>query len=129
MSELRKEYESDPEFQKSFHEDAFIGKADKLPPEKHKFFPWLRHKIDGKLPEFRGHTIVPLYRIEDPHVPGLEVHGSVISVRNFGRIHVGEMYVSPEERRVTMLRADLGSPMHANIVAGGACGGGGRTDP
>ncbi|MBV9508480.1 MAG: hypothetical protein JO323_26120 [Acidobacteriia bacterium] len=129
MSDLRKHFADNKDYRQTFYAHGFIGSANDVPDDKHKFFRWLLHKKKDELPEFRGHTIVPLFKIVDPNVAGIQVHGSVISVHNFGRIHVGELYVSPEERRVTMLRAKLGSPQDASIVAGGGGGGMGQTDP
>jgi hypothetical protein len=129
MQGLRDHYKNDPQYQSDFHTDAYIGKQSDVPPKKQKFFPWLNHKPDGALPEFRGHTIVPLFRIKDPQIPGVEVHGNVIHIDNFGRIRLGELVISCEERRVTMLHADLGSPQDANLSAAVSCTGNGQTDP
>lgn len=129
MSKLRDHYKANAQFQNSFHQDACVGKEADLPPKKRKFFPWRRHKTNGELPEFRGHTIVPLFRIVDPKVPGIEVHGNVISIHQFGRLHIGEMVVSRDERRVTMIHADLGSPQSGDGTACFSCSGSGQTDP
>ena len=129
MSGLRQHYKDNEQYRNDFHTDAYIGKQSDVPSKKQKFFPWLNHKPNGVLPEFRGHTIVPLFRIEDPGIPGVDVHGNVIHIQNFGRIRLGELFISCEERRVTMLHADLGSPQEAQYMAAVACGGPGQTDP
>jgi hypothetical protein len=129
MQKVREHYVSNPDFRDTLHQDAFIGKEATLPEKVRKFFPWRRHGSNGELPEFRGHTIVPLFRIVDPKVPGIEVHGSVIHIHHFGRLHIGELFISCDDRRVTMVHADLGSPQHADIMAASACGGTSPSDP
>jgi hypothetical protein len=129
MQGLRDHYKNDSKYREDFHKDAYIGKQSDVPPKKQKFFPWLKHEPNGVLPEFRGHTIVPLFRIIDPQIPGVDVHGNVIHIDNFGRIRLGELVVSCDERRVTMFHADLGSPQHGNATAANVCVGAGQTDP
>jgi hypothetical protein len=129
LGKVREHYKANAEFRESFHRDTYVGKEAELPEKKRKFFPWRRHQTTGQLPEFRGHTIVPLFRIVDPNVPGIEVHGSVIEIDHFGRLHIGELLISRDERRVTMIHADLGSPQSADLVASSVCSGTGQTDP
>jgi len=129
MQKVRDHYKTNAQFRDEFHRDAFVGKESELPSKKHRFFPWRRHKPNGELPEFRGHTIVPLFRIVDPKIPGIEVHGTVIEIHNFGRLHVGELFISRDERRVAMLHVDMGSPQEGNLSLGIVCSGGGQTDP
>lgn len=129
MQKVRDHYKSNPDFRNALHADACVGKEATLPEKVQKFFPWRRHQTNGELPEFRGHTIVPVFRIVDPKVPGIEVHGSVIHIHHFGRIHIGELLIRSDDRRLTMIHADLGSPQEAQFVAASVCGGGGQTDP
>jgi hypothetical protein len=128
-ADLCKYYETDKGYREELHEDTRVGVGDKLPEKVRKFFPWRKQKPNGKLPQFRGHTIVPLFRVVNPNVPGIEVYGNLIVVQNFGRILVGELVISSDERRVTMLRAELGSPIQASMLASTVCGGGGQNDP
>ncbi|MEZ5318712.1 MAG: hypothetical protein R2752_15035 [Vicinamibacterales bacterium] len=44
-----------------------------------------------------------------PH-PEATIEGHVIRVPDFGRIYVGEIYITPDSRRLTLLRLRLGSP-------------------
>lgn len=129
MQKVREHYKENADFQDRLHEDACVGKETALPERMRKFFPWRRHRHNGELPEFRGHTIVPLFRIVDPKVPGIDVHGSVIHIHHFGRLHIGELFISSDDRRVTMVHADLGSPQHGDILAASACGGTSPSDP
>jgi hypothetical protein len=39
------------------------------------------------------------------------------------------LFISCDDRRVTMLHADLGSPQQADILAASACGGTSPSDP
>jgi hypothetical protein len=55
--------------------------------------------------------------------PGATIAGNMIDVPDFGRIYFGEVLISEEERRLTMVRFDLGSPS-----AGRASGSGVQTN-
>lgn len=129
MTKVRKAYSDNNKFRKALDRDAFIGQEATLPASHHRFFPWRMHKPNGKLPEYHGHTVVPLFRVKNKNEPGVfEVRGNVVYVPDFGRIHLGELMITPYERRVTMIRADLGSPVHADVAAASGCGGGGPID-
>jgi hypothetical protein len=52
-----------------------------------------------------------------PH-PDATIHGHVLHVRDFGRVYFGEMFVSGESRRLTMVRCQLGSPDGGEVSAG-----------
>lgn len=130
MAKVRKAYSDNTKgFKKRLDRDAFVGQAEKLPETHHKFFPWRKQKPTGELPVYQCHTIVPLFIVKNPSEPGFEVRGNVIHVRDFGRIHLGELVITPHERRLTMIHADMGSPTHANLMASSVCTGGGQTDP
>ncbi len=55
-------------------------------------------------------TIVRGIRWAGDANPDASIAGNVVSVRNFGRIYVGEVLIGESERRLTMVRFDLGSP-------------------
>jgi len=44
----------------------------------------------------------------EPH-PTATIHGHVVKVPNFGKIYFGELYVTRDSRRLTMVRFQLGS--------------------
>ena len=116
-------------FKDAFDRDCRVGEVDALPESHHRFFPWRKQKPTGDLPMCHGHTIVPLFIVKNADEPGVfEVRGNVIYVPNFGRIHLGEMVITPHERRVTMIHADMGSPTHADVSCCCVCGGGGPID-
>jgi hypothetical protein len=52
-----------------------------------------------------------------PH-PTATIHGHVVRVPNFGKIYFGEMFISGEARRLTMVRFQLGSPDGGEVTAG-----------
>jgi hypothetical protein len=118
-------------FKDKFDRDTFIGKENELPTtHHHRFFPWRKQKPTGVLPTYQGHTIVPLFTVLNADVPGVyTVKGNVIDVANFGRIHLGEMVVTPHERRVMMIHADMGSPADADISVCCVCTGTPPLDP
>jgi len=129
MTKVREDYRNNKSFREAFHRDANVGNGESLPEKVLKFFPWRKHKATDELPEFRDHTIVPLFRIKDPQVRGIDVYGNVMHVHNFGRIRVGEMFINRDQRRVVMLHVEMGSPQSGDLNAGTGSGGGGQTDP
>jgi len=52
-----------------------------------------------------------------PH-PTATIHGHVVRVPNFGRIYFGEMFITDEARRLTMVRFQLGSDDGGEVTAG-----------
>jgi hypothetical protein len=129
MAKVRKAYSDNAKFREALDRDAFVGQETILPESHHRFFPWRMHEPDGKLPEYHGHTVVPLFRVLNKNEPGVfEVRGNVVYVPDFGRIHLGELVITSYERRLTMMRADLGSPVNADVMAASGCGGGGPID-
>jgi hypothetical protein len=130
MAKVKKAYSDNTNgFKDALDRDAFIGQEPVLPKSHYRFFPWRTCKPAGDLPQRHGHTVVPLFVVKNADEPGVfEVRGNVVYVPNFGRIHLGEMVITPYERRVTMIYADLGSPADADLAAGSGCGGGGPID-
>jgi hypothetical protein len=51
-----------------------------------------------------------------PH-PTATIHGHVVKVPNFGKIYFGELYITGESRRLTMVRFQLGSPNGGEVTA------------
>jgi hypothetical protein len=57
--------------------------------------------------------------------PGARIDEHSVIVPDFGRIFFGELLVSPSERRLTMVRFDLGSPLRGYVSGGDASSNGG----
>ena len=131
LAKVKQAYKDNKDqFKEKFDRDSFVGKESELPPTHHQFFPWRKQKPTAELPTHRGHTIIPLFTVKNPNEPGVfEVRGNVVYVANFGRIHIGEMVITPHERRVMMIHVDMGSPTHADLMVASVCTGGGQTDP
>jgi hypothetical protein len=55
-------------------------------------------------------TIVRSIRWAGDVYPGATIDGNMVVVPDFGRIYVGEVLIGEAERRLTMVRFDLGSP-------------------
>jgi hypothetical protein len=55
-------------------------------------------------------TIVKSVRWDGEPYPGAEIDHNVVTVPNFGRIFFGEILITADARRLTMLRLELGSP-------------------
>jgi hypothetical protein len=53
-------------------------------------------------------------------------HGDqqILVVPNFGHIYLGEVHIKDNERRITMMRLELGSPVAGSIALGGGSGNG-----
>jgi len=127
MTGLREYYEKDTGFRQALESAAYSGKEEQLPEEVRKFFPWRRRQPSAILHRDRKMTILPLYTVVKAG-PGLEVYGNVIRVPNFGRVHIGELIIERNRRRLLMLHADLGSPCEGTVNCSCADGNG-TTDP
>jgi hypothetical protein len=82
----------------------------------------LRHKL-GIVPEAKGiifDTIVRKMRWNGTPPQGAVIRGNVVIWKDVGRIHFGEILISDHERRLTMFRAQLGSPMEGVFAMGDA---------
>ena len=131
LEKVKQAYSSNKgEFKDRFDRDTFIGREKDLPASHHRFFPWRKQQPTGNLPVCNGHTIVPLFTVKNPNEPRVfEVRGNVVYVPNFGRIHLGEMVITPHERRVMMIHADMGSPENADLSICCVCTGTPPLDP
>jgi len=127
MSGLRAYYKGNRKFRDDFESCSYVAQEGALPEDVRMFFPWRRYKKSTELHERNGLTIIPLYRVKNPSAPGFEVYGNVIKVANFGRVHIGELIIESNRRRLLMLYADLGSPCEGNVLSG--CVDGNGTDP
>jgi hypothetical protein len=56
-------------------------------------------------------TIVRELRWEKKPYPGAKIDGHSVIVPDFGTVYFGELYVASSERRLTMVRFELGSPV------------------
>ncbi|MGD0774274.1 MAG: hypothetical protein ABSC05_15765 [Candidatus Solibacter sp.] len=74
-------------------------------------------------------TIVKEIRWDgDPH-PTATIHGHVVRVPNFGKIYFGEMFITGESRRLTMVRFQLGSDDGGEVTAAEGESNGGTWPP
>jgi hypothetical protein len=62
-------------------------------------------------------TIVKEIRWDGPPHPTATIHGHVVRVPDFGKIYFGEMFITGDSRRLTMVRFQLGSPQGGEVVA------------
>lgn len=58
---------------------------------------------------------------------GFHAFGSIIAVPDFGVIHLAELFITQRQRRLSMLRLELGSPIEGKLVAA-TCSVGDTTD-
>jgi hypothetical protein len=64
-------------------------------------------------------TIVESIKWRDKPYAGATIDGHVVTVDNFGKIFFGELLIASAERRLTMVRFDMGSPIGGWADAGG----------
>jgi hypothetical protein len=62
-------------------------------------------------------TIVRSIRWSGEPFPGATIDGHTVTVPEFGRIYFGEILISRDMRRLTMLRLELGSPTGGGMAA------------
>jgi hypothetical protein len=62
-------------------------------------------------------TIVKEIQWDGPPHKTATIHGHVVRVPGFGKIYFGELYVTGESRRLTMVRFQLGSDDGGEVVA------------
>jgi hypothetical protein len=131
FEKLSEHYKTDSQFQARYLKDAFVGNEKALHEKQHPFFPWRNIKDTAELPvtKAQGQAIVPLFVVTNSSAPGFHVSGNVITVEDFGTIVLGEMIISGYERRITMLRVELGSPTEGSMCVGIGNSNGGTTDP
>jgi hypothetical protein len=73
----------------------------------------------AKFPEARGTvkcTLVQKIEWDGPAHGTAQILGHAVYVPGFGRLYFGEMYISAESRRLTMLRFQLGSDQGGEVV-------------
>ena len=64
-------------------------------------------------------TIVRQIRWAGDPYPGSTISQNVVTIPGFGRAYFGEVLIDPDERRLTMVRFDLGSPDGGKASSGG----------
>ena len=64
-------------------------------------------------------TIVKSIRWNGKPYPGSRILGTMVVIPNYGRVFFGELLIAKTSRRLTMLRARLGSPARGDVEAGG----------
>jgi len=129
LSGLRKYYSENKQFQQDFESEAFVDNEAKLPEDVLHFFPWRRRKSSTDLHHHNNMVIVPLYKVKNPSERGFEVYGNVIKVHDFGRVHIGELIIEGNRRRVMMLHVDMGSPCEGCVSFSCGDGNGGQVPP
>jgi hypothetical protein len=73
----------------------------------------------GRLVEVRGTiscSVVRSIRWSGKPYPGATIDGHVVTVPEFGRIYFGELLISRDSRRLTMMRLALGSPFGGEMA-------------
>jgi hypothetical protein len=105
--------------------DKLKAAFEKGLPEEHSRM-YLPHRVGDevvtKFPE-AGNGMVKFTIVQSlewdgaPH-PEAKIHGHVVVVPNFGKIYFGEMYVTADARRLTLVRCQLGSDTGGEVSSG-----------
>ncbi len=90
--------------------------------QRGKRYLWMPDDCDGLI-------VTSLVEKLDVKGEGITVEGHIVTVRDFGKIHVAEVIIERGNRRLHMLRFELGSPQVGDAVAGGGEGNGGEIPP
>ncbi len=130
MEKLRERHKLKADFRERIHEYTMVGRSAELEESRlHRYFPFCRRKPQEDLHETRHAAILPLFLVLTPSGPGFKVIQNVIHIENFGRLHLGDLIVTPTERRVTALHVDLGSATGGHFTVCSVGANGGQTDP
>lgn len=99
-----------------------IRHAAGLPPHHARLFLPLVSGVEGAtaFPEAKGTVKCTLVQEicwdGEPH-PKATIHGHVVYVPNFGKIYFGELFITGDSRRLTMVRFQLGSEHGGEVTA------------
>jgi hypothetical protein len=63
-------------------------------------------------------TLVEELHWADKQPPGVTFERNVVTIPDFGKLYLGEVFIMESSRRVTMVRADLGSPTGGKATGG-----------
>jgi hypothetical protein len=77
---------------------------------------WRKQVVQRESGRFYWTTLVD--HVKSEAGPGIRNYGSIIAVPGFGLIHLAELLIQPGQRRLNMLRLELGSPVSGSIVVG-----------
>jgi len=88
------------------------------PPFKEKHMKFLDNPDDLPDDELIARDPIVCSIVDGVVVGDDTIAGNVIDVGGFGRIHIGELVISPSDRRLSAMRFELGSPTEASFTAG-----------
>ena len=122
-SKLKNKFDRDANFRKQMRRQFLWGdsEAKEIPEflqEQYKFT-----EAQKSLPESKG--IVPCSVVKSVRGgSGFQAFNHVLVVPDFGKVFLGELLILKHERRLTMMRFDLGSPVDGQLTVSGAGGNG-----
>jgi hypothetical protein len=120
---VRNAYRTDKKFRSFFDEATLKGKLPKVPERVRQWF-YKSDKDDAEMPHTNGVTTLSLVRRLKVASGKLKCWGNVIYVPDFGTIHLAELQLSRQARRLTMIRVNLGSRVHGGVMIASIEGGG-----
>jgi hypothetical protein len=120
LQDVQRAYAGDEAFRKLAHACFWWGGApdeltDDVPAELRERAKLYTRATDGALPLSHGTALCSI--VGHVRVEGLTTHANVVVVPQFGRVHLGELLVQADSRRLSMLRVDLGCPLMGAVVA------------
>ena len=104
-------------------DEGFFAECDTKDALDHVLRNDPRRALDHGIEESGGvisGSLVKEIRWEDPPVPGVAIKGNSVHIPDFGTVYFAELLVTDVSRRLTMLRAELGSPVGGQVSV---CGG------
>jgi hypothetical protein len=103
-------YKKDKKFRAFFDGATLKGKLQQAPERVRQWFPEPAANA-AEMPHTNGVTTLSLVRAVKTKSRKLKCWGNVIYIEGFGTIHLAELHISKSNRRLTMIRVDLGSPV------------------
>ncbi len=120
---FQERFERDREFQLMARKRFLWGELDKdVPQFLQERYNW--HRQQPGLPQSKGIVQCSLVKDLQCACPELKRYGHILVVPQIGKIHVAEILLSKQSRRLTMLRLELGSPVEGTITVAGDEGNG-----
>lgn len=111
------------EFHGLFHQ---LTLKDRLKEAPERVRGWFQQAPDNgkELPHVGGTTELTLVRRLEPERDEFKCWGHIIYIEGFGTIHLAELAVQKERRRLTMIRVNLGSPVDGDLLLAAVDGNG-----
>ena len=106
---------ADRDFRNLFAELSLKDRLSEAPARVQRWFH-RPSKEESALPQTKGFTTISLVRRLEPERPDFKCWGHVIYIEGFGSIQLAELALSKNNRRLTMIHVNLGSPVEGDVA-------------